>query len=54
MTQVELAAVSGLHVTTISYLENDHQDATPRTIRKLAKALRCAPADLTREPEAQS
>jgi transcriptional regulator with XRE-family HTH domain len=42
----ELATASGLAHTTIWKLEQGREDAHPRTIRKLAKALGVAPRDL--------
>lgn len=41
MTQEELSKESGVQVVTISRIENDRQESTPRlsTIRKLASAL---------------
>ena len=46
LTQAELAEKSGVAETTINRLENGHHGARIPTIRKLAAALRVAPAEL--------
>lgn len=46
LTQDELAAKSGVTVSTISRLENGLQAARVSTIRKLAEAVGATPEDL--------
>jgi len=42
----ELGERSGVAFDTINKLENEHREAQPRTIRKLAEALGVEPKDL--------
>ena len=42
----ELGRVSGVAFDTINKLENEHQEAQPRTLRKLAEALGVEPKEL--------
>jgi transcriptional regulator with XRE-family HTH domain len=49
LSQRELAERAGVSHVTIARLEGG-QDAHPRTVRKLAEALRVTPADLQRQP----
>lgn len=46
LTQAELAEAAGLHFTTISHLESGKTDPQPRSLKLLARALDCRPADL--------
>ena len=46
MTQAELSEASGVGTNTLSRLENG-AEATPRTVRRLARALEVSPYDLT-------
>jgi transcriptional regulator with XRE-family HTH domain len=46
LTQVELSEKSGVGINTLSRLENGHE-ATARTVRRLAKALKVDPHELT-------
>jgi transcriptional regulator with XRE-family HTH domain len=48
LTQEELANKSGLSLGTVSRIENGH-DASMKTTRKLAEALRVEARELTRE-----
>ncbi len=43
LTQRELQELSGVHYTTIAKLEQNHAEARPSTIRKLAAALGVTP-----------
>jgi len=45
-SSAELAAASGLTLTTISKIENRHNGPSPVTVRKLAAALGCMPSQL--------
>jgi transcriptional regulator with XRE-family HTH domain len=49
LTQQELSRISGVAQDTISDLERGEREAQPRTIRKLAKALKVEPEELMRE-----
>ena len=42
----ELGKVSGVAFDTVNKLENEHREAQPRTLRKLAKALGVEPKEL--------
>ena len=42
----ELGRVSGVAFDTINKLENEHREAQPRTLRKLAEALGVEPKEL--------
>ena len=42
----ELGRVSGVAFDTINKLENEYQEAQPRTLRKLAEALGVEPKEL--------
>ena len=44
----ELAELAGVHRHTIIRLENEQGGAHPRTLRKLAQALRVEPRELRR------
>jgi transcriptional regulator with XRE-family HTH domain len=46
LTQQELAEAAGVHFTTVWRLEHGHE-ASARTVRKLARALKVSPYDLT-------
>ena len=47
LSQAELANLSGLTITTISNIENDHRDTVAGlTLKKLAKGLKVKPAEL--------
>jgi transcriptional regulator with XRE-family HTH domain len=46
LTQEELAARAGLHVTHISLLEHGKRSARLETLERLAKALRVQPREL--------
>ncbi len=48
LSQRELAAMAGISPVTIARLEGG-QEARPRTIRKLAEALKVMPRDLMKE-----
>ncbi len=50
LTQAQLAERAGVQRTTIVNLEKG-SEAFPTTVRKLADALHCEPADLIGEPE---
>ena len=50
-SQADLAKRAGISQTTIVRLEQGYP-ARPSTIRKLAVALECEPADLQAEPDA--
>lgn len=39
LTQEQLAKLSGVHVITISYIEQGHRHASARTLKRLAGAL---------------
>lgn len=54
LTQEELAQQAGIHRVSLANLERGAVGARPQTIRALAEALRCAPADLMRAPESDS
>ena len=45
----ELGRVSGVAFDTINKLENEHREAQPRTLRKLAEALGVKPKELMKE-----
>jgi transcriptional regulator with XRE-family HTH domain len=49
LTQQKLSRISGVSQDTISDLERGEREAQPRTIRKLAKALKVEPEELMRE-----
>jgi transcriptional regulator with XRE-family HTH domain len=49
LSQMELAERSGVSRATIADLEAGNRGAQPRTLRKLAGALRASPADLMRD-----
>lgn len=49
MTQRELSECAGVSVTTVRLLEGGRRGCYPTTMRKLAKALGVAPAELTLE-----
>jgi transcriptional regulator with XRE-family HTH domain len=51
-SQADLAKRAGISQTTIVRLEQGHP-ARPITIRKLASALGCEPADLMAEPKGE-
>ena len=44
----ELEEMSGVSYNTIGRIEDGRRGAHPRTVRKLAEALRVAPSELTR------
>ena len=46
LSQRDLAALSGVTLSTINRLEVGHQSAYPVTVRKLAKALGVTPREL--------
>jgi transcriptional regulator with XRE-family HTH domain len=46
LTQQELADLAGINRVTLVRIEAGQEEPFPRTIRKLAKALRVNPADL--------
>lgn len=46
LTQAELAAAAGLNAATVSHLESGKTDPQPRSLKRLAAALGCRPADL--------
>ena len=46
LTQAELSRLSGVGTNTLSRLENGGE-ATARTVRRLARALKVSPYDLT-------
>lgn len=50
LSQRQLAERAGVSANTVRLLEGGRRGAYPGTLRKLASALRVAPADLTREP----
>ncbi len=50
LSQRLLAELAGVSGSTVRLLEGGRRGASPGTLRKLASALRVAPADLTREP----
>lgn len=52
MTQLTLARKSGVHVTRLSFIENDLVDATDEERKQLARALKAEIADVFPEPEA--
>ena len=54
LSQRDLAALSGVTLSTISRLEVGHQSAYPVTVRKLAKALGVTPRDLYGPEDAAS
>ncbi|MHB8511450.1 MAG: helix-turn-helix domain-containing protein [Actinomycetota bacterium] len=45
-TQLELALEAGVDDSLISYLERGERNATPVTIKRLARALSCDPLDI--------
>ena len=49
LSQRELAAKSGLSVTTVNRIEIGERKPMPRTIRKLAEALEVQPEELLSE-----
>ena len=49
MSKQELSRMSGVSQDTISDLECEKREAQPRTIRKLARALKVEPEELMRE-----
>jgi transcriptional regulator with XRE-family HTH domain len=51
LSQLDVAAVTGLTPETISRIENGHQAARAETVGKLAKAYDVPVADLLRDPE---
>lgn len=46
LSQEDLSSIAHVSQTAISELENGQRTAQPRTIRRLAKALRVQPAEL--------
>ncbi len=52
MSQLDLAARSGVSQYTITEIETGRREPRPSTLRKLAKALDVEVADFFREPEA--
>ena len=46
LTQRELADLAGINRVTLVRIETGQEEPFPRTIRKLAKALKVNPADL--------
>lgn len=46
LTQAEVAERAGLHVITMSRLENDQANPTLQTLQRLATALGCTVSDL--------
>jgi len=46
LSQRDLAALSGVGLTTINRLENGIQKPTFKTMRKLAKALKVQPSEI--------
>jgi transcriptional regulator with XRE-family HTH domain len=46
LSQADLAELVGMHQPTLSALERGARSAQPRTLRKLAKALKVKPAEL--------
>jgi transcriptional regulator with XRE-family HTH domain len=51
LTQEELAQQAGIHRVSLANLERGAVGAKPQTIRALAAALHCTPADLIGTPE---
>ena len=51
LTQEELSRISGVSRDTISALEAGKREAQPRTIRRLADALRVEPQELMKGEE---
>lgn len=51
LSQQELSRMSGISQDTISDLERDKREAQPRTIRRLARALKVEPEELMREEQ---
>jgi transcriptional regulator with XRE-family HTH domain len=49
LSQRDLARMTGVAFDTISRLETGKQEAQPKTIRKLAEALRVEPKELMKE-----
>jgi transcriptional regulator with XRE-family HTH domain len=54
LSQRDLAARSGVALSTIAALETGSQGARPSTIRRLAVALKVQPSDLMAPEEATS
>jgi transcriptional regulator with XRE-family HTH domain len=46
LSQRDLAALASLSVTTVNRIETGQQKAMPKTVRKLAGALRITPQEL--------
>lgn len=51
MTYTELAKAAGLRLATVSKLANGHTVPRAATLRKIADALNCTPADILEEGE---
>jgi transcriptional regulator with XRE-family HTH domain len=51
LTQEELAAAAGIHRVSLANLERGAVGAKPQTMRALAQALNCTPAELMTPPE---
>lgn len=51
LSQVDLAALSGVSQYTITEVETGRREPRPSTLRKLAEALDVEVADFFREPE---
>ncbi len=49
LSQRDLSRMTGVAFDTISRLETGKQEAQPKTIRKLAEALRVEPKELMKE-----
>jgi transcriptional regulator with XRE-family HTH domain len=49
LSQRDLSRLTGVAFDTISRLETGKQEAQPKTIRKLAEALRVEPKELMKE-----
>jgi transcriptional regulator with XRE-family HTH domain len=49
LSQRELAALAKLSVTTVNRIETMQQKPMPRTVRKLAEALKVTPEELLTE-----
>ena len=52
LTQAELADLAGIHRVSLANLERSAVGAQPKTIRALAQALGCTPAQLLGEQDA--
>jgi transcriptional regulator with XRE-family HTH domain len=50
LTQAELADRAGIHRVSLANLERGAVGAQPRTVRAVAQALGCSPADLMSAP----